>query len=148
MANSTWKVRSQTVSTVKKSVLASLHRESSAEALADSLSVSESVTGFPFVTASDPRALAEGFGESEGPVLALGDANAVPDIVSDLLDGTVFLSPDGCSGGPEFDPEHLDYYGSNCLGEGNVFASIYGEPAFIGAVLAGLRVESFSPPPA
>jgi Tol biopolymer transport system component len=129
-------------------ILASLHQESSADALAGSLSVSESETGFPFVAASAPLVLAEGFGESEGPVLALGDANAVPDVVSGLLDGTVFLSPDGCSGGPEFDPEDLDYYGSNCLGRGNVFASIYGDSAFIRAVLEGLRVESFSRPPA
>jgi Tol biopolymer transport system component len=129
-------------------ILASLHQESSADALAGSLSVSESDTRFPFVTASGPLALAQGFGESEGPVVVLGDADAVPDVVSGLLDGTVFLSPDGCSGGPEFDPEDLDYYGSNCLGEGNVFASIYGESAFIREVLEDLRVESFSRPPA
>jgi len=129
-------------------ILASLQQESSADVLAGSLSVSESETGFPSVMASGPLALAEGFGESEGPVLTLGDANAVPDVVSGLLDGTVFLSPDGCSGGPEFDPEHLDYYGSNCLGEGSVFASIYGDPAFIRSVLQGIRVEYFSPPSA
>ncbi len=128
-------------------ILASLHQGSSADGLAASLSVSESDTGFPFVIALDPLSLAEGFGESEGPVLAFGDANAVPDVVSDLLDGIVFLSPDGCSGGPEFDPEHLDY-GSNCLGEGSVFVSIYGDPAFIRAVLEGVRIESFSLPSA
>lgn len=87
--------------------------------------------------------LAEGFGESEGPVIALGDANAVPDVVTDL-DGIVSLSPDGCSGGPQFNPDELDYYGSNCLGDANVVASIYGDPAFIRAVLEGVKVESFS----
>jgi Tol biopolymer transport system component len=125
-------------------ILASLHRESGAEILAGSLTASESETGFPSVGVSDPLALADGFGESEGPVLALGDSNPVPDVVSGLLDGTVFLSPDGCTGGPEFDPEHLDYYGSNCLAEGNVFASVYGDRAFIRDVLGGLQVGSLS----
>jgi Tol biopolymer transport system component len=125
-------------------ILASLEEENSADALAGSLSVSESATGFPFVSATGPVALAEGFGESEGAVLALGDANAAPDLVSDLLGGTVFLAPDACSGGPEVE---LDTYGSNCLGEGNVHASVYGNPSFIRSVLAGLIVESFSPKP-
>lgn len=128
-------------------ILASLGQESDADVLSGSLSVAETETGFPFVTASGPVALAEGFGESEGPVLTIGDANPTPDLVSDLFDGTIFLSADGCTGGPEFDPEHLDYYGSNCLGEGSVFASIYGDPDFIRAVLDGLRVEAFTPAP-
>lgn len=67
--------------------------------------------------------------------------------MSGLLDGTVYLSPDRCYGGPEVDSEDLDYYGSNCLG-GDVFASIYGDSAFIRDLLEGLRVESFSRPPA
>jgi hypothetical protein len=127
-------------------ILASLHQESSAGGVAASLSVSESNTGFPFVIARAPLSLAKGFGESEGPVLALGDANAVPDVVTDLLGGIVFLSPDGCSGGPEFDPEELDYYGSSCLGATSVFASIYGDPVFIRAVLQGVSIESSSLP--
>jgi hypothetical protein len=73
-------------------ILASLHHESGAEVLAGSLSASESETGFPSIRVSDPLALPEGFGESEGPVLALGDSNPVPDVVSGLLDGTVFLT--------------------------------------------------------
>jgi hypothetical protein len=125
-------------------ILASLHHESGAEILAGSLTASESETGFPSIGVSDPLALAEGFGESEGPVLAFGDANPVPDVVSGLLEGTVFLSPDGCTGGSEFDPEHLDYYGSNCLAEGTVFASVYGDRAFIRDVLGGLQVGSLS----
>jgi hypothetical protein len=64
--------------------------------------------------------------------------------VSDLLAGTVFLSPDGCSGGPEREGRE---YASNCLGDGNVFASIYGDEEFVAAVLEGLRVESFSSTP-
>lgn len=126
-------------------ILASLGQESDAEVLFGSLSVAETETGFPFVTASGPVALAEGFGESEGPVLTIADANPYPDLVSDLLAGTIFLSPDECSGGPEFDPQDMNYYGSNCLGEGKVFASIYGDREFIQAVLDGLRVESFTP---
>jgi len=125
-------------------ILASLEEESDADALAGALSVSESATGFPIVSAAGAVALAEGFGESEGAVLAVGDANAAPDLVSDLLGGTVFLAPDACSGGPELE---LDSYGSNCLGEGNVHASVYGDPSFIRSVLEGLIVESFSPKP-
>lgn len=130
-------------------ILVSLEQETDAAELAGSLAVAEKENedGFPSVAASGPVALAEGFGESEGPVLTIGDGNPYPDLVSNLFDGTIFLSPDGCTGGPEFDPEHLDYYGSNCLGEGSVFASIYGDPDFIRAVLDGLRVESFTPAP-
>lgn len=127
-------------------ILASLQVETDAETLASALSVADAETGFPVVTTTDPLALAEYHGESEGPVLTLADTNATPDLVSSL-EGTIFLSPDGCTGGPEFDPEQLDYYGSNCLGDGEVFASIYGDKDFIRAVLDGLRVESFNPAP-
>lgn len=64
-------------------------------------------------------------------------------MVTDLETATVFLSPQACSGGPEFE---LDYYGSNCLGEGTVFVDVYGDPEFVRAAVDGLRVESFSPP--
>ena len=43
-----------------------------------------------------------------------------------------------------FDPEDLDYYGSNCPAEGNVFASVYGDRAFIREVLGSLQVGSLS----
>jgi hypothetical protein len=123
------------------SALASLRSEDDAWALASGLAVQEADTGLPFVTTTGPVYLAEHAGEDEGPVLAFGDAQPDPSIVSDL-DGLIFLSPEACSGGPEFDspPE----YASNCLAEGNVFGGIYGDSGFIRAVLDGLRVESFS----
>jgi hypothetical protein len=125
------------------SALASLRDEDDAEVLASALTVQEAETGLPFVTTTGPVHLAEHAGEDEGPVLAFGDAQPDPSIVSDL-DGLIFLSPEACSGGPEFD--NPPDYASNCLGDGNVFAGIYGDPRFIRAVLDGLRVESFSRP--
>lgn len=125
------------------SVLASVRNEGDAEVLAAALSVEEGERGLPFVATSGRVHLAGSFGEDEGPVLAIGDAEPDPSIVSSL-DAVVFLAPQACSGGPEFDdPPDI---ASNCLGEGNVFASIYGDAEFVQAVLEGLRVESFSPP--
>jgi hypothetical protein len=123
------------------SALASLRNERDAEALASALVVQEAETGLPFVITTGPVHLAAYAGEDEGPVLAFGDAEPDPSIVSDL-DGVIFLSPGACSGGPEFDspPE----YASNCLADGNVCAGIYGDETFLNAVLDGLRVEAFA----
>jgi hypothetical protein len=126
------------------SVLASVRSERDAEVLAPALSVEEGESGLPFVATSGPVRLAQSFGEDEGPVLAIGDAAPDPSIVSDL-DAVVFLSPRGCSGGPEFDDPPVVV--STCLGAGSVFANIYGDADFLRAILDGLRVESFSPVP-
>ena len=126
------------------SVLASLREASDAPTVSSSLSIVEDGTGLPVLRASGPLELAEGFGESEGATLNIGDANAASHLVSDLLGGTIFLSPDGCAGGIE---REGDSYGSNCLGDGNVFASIYGDEEFVPAVLEGLQVEAFSRSP-
>jgi hypothetical protein len=126
------------------SVLASVRSERDAEVLASALSVEEGESGLPFVATRGPVQLAQSFGEDEGPVLAIGDAEPDPSLVSDL-DGVVFLSPVGCSGGPEFDDPPV--VASACLGEGTVFVNIYGDADFLRAVLDGLRVESFSPVP-
>lgn len=88
--------------TAKWSVLASVGNEGNAELLARTLSVEEGDNGFPFVATSGPVRLAESFGEDEGPVLAIGDAEPDPSIVS-RLNAVVFLAPWTCSGGPEFD---------------------------------------------
>ncbi|MCI0634133.1 MAG: hypothetical protein L0206_09515 [Actinobacteria bacterium] len=124
------------------SALAALRTEDDAEALASVLTVREAETGLPFVITTGAVHLAEYAGEDEGPVLAFGDAQPDPSIVSDL-DALIFLSPDPCSGGPAFDdpPESA----SICLADGQVFASIYGDVAFLNSVLDGLRVEAFSP---
>jgi hypothetical protein len=106
-----------------------------AVAVAGYLRVHETPTGFPVVEVVGPLALAKGFGEAEGPRLALGDAAAEPDAVSQL-DAAIFLSPDGC------DPATIGS-SSACLGGGSVFASIYGGREFVESVVDGLRVEHF-----
>jgi hypothetical protein len=126
------------------SVLASVRSERDAEVLAAALSVEEGASGLPFVATSGPVRLAQSFGEDEGPVLAIGDAEPDPSIVSDL-DAVVFLSPEGCSGGPEFDDPPVVV--STCLGAGTVSANVYGDADFLRAILDGLRVASFSPAP-
>jgi hypothetical protein len=110
----------------------------SAIEVAAALDLRETSSGFPVVTASGPIALAEGFGEAEGPQLAIGDGTAEPDSVSQL-DATIFLSPDGCMPGSE----SSGTYGSACLGDGAVFASIYGDRDFVAKVIDGLRLEDF-----
>lgn len=125
-------------------MLAPLQQEGDAELVATTLWVAESETGLPFVTTSHPLELPAHFGDSEGPQLGLGDQHPDPSAHTDA--NIVFLSPNRCTGGAEF-AENLGYFGRSCLGGGNVFASIYGDETFVKAVLDGLRVESFSPPP-
>ena len=108
--------------------------------VAGGLDIRETSSGFPVVEASGPIALAEGFGEAGGAQLAFGDGTAEPDTVSQL-DATIFLSPDGCTPAPNSDPS--GGYGSVCLGDGSVFASVYGDREFVTSVAEGLRVEDF-----
>jgi hypothetical protein len=123
--------------------LAALRNKNDARPLASSLSVHEAETGMPFATAGGPVRLAEYAGEDEGPVLGTGDTQPDPSVVTSL-DPLILLSPETCSGRPEYDSPPT--YASTCLGNGNVEVGIYGNPDFIRAVLDGLRVESFSPP--
>jgi hypothetical protein len=106
------------------------------------LGLRETPAGFPIVEVSGAAELAEGFGEAGGAQLAIGDASPVPDIISQL-DATIFLSPDGCS--PVTDTDFPGGYGASCLGDGQVFASIYGDRGFVRNVIEGLRVEDFVP---
>ena len=124
------------------SALAALRNADDAEVLASELEVREAATGLPVAITGGPVYLAEYAGEDEGPVLAFGDVQPDPSVVSDL-DALILLSPEPCSGGPEFDdpPE----YASICLADGQVFVGIYGDEAFLKSVLDGLRVEAFSP---
>jgi hypothetical protein len=121
-------------------VLIALREVADADRIAANLDIRETTTGFPVVDATGPIQLAEGFGESEGPTLSLGDETAEPDTVSQL-DATIFLSPDGCT--PATNSEWSGGYGSACLGDGSVFASIYGDREFVTSVTEGLRVEDF-----
>lgn len=112
----------------------------SAVTVAGALDLRETGSGFPVVEVSGPISLAEGFGESGGAQLSFGDGTAEPNTVSQL-DTLILLSPDGCS--PTSDTESSGGYGSACLGDGNVFASIYGDRAFLTGVIDGLRVDHF-----
>jgi hypothetical protein len=108
--------------------------------IAGSLEIRETASGFPVIETPGNAELAEGFGEAGGPELTLGDARAEPDMVSQL-DATIFLSPGGCT--PATDGAWSGGYGSVCLGDGNVFASIYGDREFVTSVIEGVRVEDF-----
>ena len=99
----------------------------------------QEIDGFPVVRANGRLALADGFGESEGPVLTIGDRFPDPDITP--IGNHFFLSPDGCI--EDGSDMSLDGYGSNCLANGNVFVSIYGGRDFVSAVIDGVRIENF-----
>ena len=120
-------------------VLAASRTAADAYGVADYLRLRQTDEGFPVVDTVGPIELAEGFGESEGAQLAFGDAVAEPAVVSQL-DALIFLSPDGCR--PTPDSEFSGGYGSACLGDGNVFASIYGDREFVTGV-QGVRLEDF-----
>ncbi|MCD6023004.1 MAG: hypothetical protein K0R20_2714 [Actinomycetia bacterium] len=122
-------------------VLIALGDVDDAEEVFVSLEIQE-IERFPVVGAIGRLALADGFGESEGAQLSFGDAAAEPDVVSQL-DATIFLSPDGCTGGTDVNGT----YGSACLANGSVFASIYGDRDFVASVVDGLRVVETSAAP-
>jgi hypothetical protein len=121
-------------------VLVASKTVSAAYEVADYLKVRQTDEGFPVVDVVGPIELAEGFGEAGGPQLAFGDGTADPDAVSQL-DALILFSPDGCT--PATDSEFSGGYGSACLGDGNVFASIYGDRDFVTRLIEGLRVEDF-----
>ena len=123
-------------------VLVALEEPGTASEVAAALDIRETAPGFPVVNVSGEAELAEGFGEAGGAQLSFGDAAADPDMVSQL-DATIFLSPDGCT--PAVDSGPSEGYGANCIGDGDVFASIYGDREFVAGVIEGLRVEDFRP---
>jgi hypothetical protein len=120
-------------------VLVPLEDPSLAEEVAASLDLRETAMGFPIVGASGEAELAKGFGEAGGPQLAFGDGTADP--FSVRQDTTISLSPDGCTSATDKGPSNG--YGSICLGDGSVFASIDGDREFVSGVIEGLRVEDF-----
>ena len=121
-------------------VLVSSKTVAHAHAVADYLRVLQTDEGFPVVDVVGPLALAEGFGEAGGAQLAFGDGTPEPNTVSQL-DATILLSPDGCTSAVDSGPS--EGYGAICLGDGSVFASIYGDREFVAGVIGGLRVEDF-----
>ena len=123
------------------SVLVPIENPADAAPVTAALELRESETGFPFVVATGEAELARGFGEAGGPQLAFGDSRPEADIVSQL-DSTIFLGLSRCG---SFEREVSSDYGAICLGEGRVFASIYGErgSGFVVRVVEGLGVEDF-----
>ena len=119
------------------SVLVPIENRADAAPVTAALELRESETGFPFVIATGEAELARGFGEAGGPQLAFGDSRPEADIVSQL-DSTIFLGLSRCGG---FETEVSSDYGAICLGDGSVFASIYGDREFVASVIDGLRVE-------
>jgi hypothetical protein len=102
--------------------------------VAASLDLQETESGFPVVTTSDPIALSHESGEGEGPMLAIGSVG----------DRAVLLWIERCSGGAGVD-EVLESgaYGSACLADGQVTATIYGNPSAVEAIVQRLRIEDF-----
>lgn len=115
-----------------------VERAGLAASVAGAIDIRESSSGFPVVGASGDAELAHGFGEAGGAQLAFGDASADPDMVSQL-EAAIFLSPDGCTSAVDSGPS--GGYGAICLGDGQVFASIYGDREFVANVIDDLRVE-------
>jgi hypothetical protein len=60
--------------------------------------------------------------------------------VNDTFD-LVLLSPEGC---PPSQREVSAEYAALCLGDGSVFASVYGSRDFVSGVADGLVVEDFT----
>lgn len=79
------------------------------------------------------RVLAEHAGEDEGRGPGVRGRPARIPASCRTLDALIFLSPEMCSGGTEFD--NPSEYASNSVANGNVFAGIYWDPRFIRAVL-------------
>jgi hypothetical protein len=107
--------------------------------VADHLRIRQTPSGFPVVDAAGPLELPEFAGESQGPELSIGDANPDPWVDSDRT--VILLSPDGCV--EEGIDTSLGYYGSTCLGEGEIRLGVYGTEGFVSNVVQELRAEDF-----
>ena len=104
------------------------------ELLRRSIRTRETPDGLVALELLPPLELAREFGEGGGSQLALGDL--APDPAHTSLDPLILLRPGDC-GLPK--PEVGDGHGAMCLGD--VYVGIYGDRAFVEAVLAGLRLE-------
>jgi hypothetical protein len=111
----------------------------SAVTVAGGLELRETSAGFPVLSATGPLALQEGHSDAGGPQLAFGDR--IPDPGRFSNDTMIVLFPFPCTPGSEQNPSLA--YGSSCLAQGDVFASISGDQGFVSSVVEGLRVEDF-----
>jgi hypothetical protein len=112
-------------------VLVALEDADQAEDVAKSLQLHETAAGFPVAETSGPIALSEESGEGEASMLAIGSS----------LDPSVLLWLERCRGGGI--DEGFGAYGSACLADGRIFASIYGRTSVVEAIMDGLRIEDF-----
>jgi hypothetical protein len=104
------------------------------DVLRRSIRVRETPDGLVALEPLPPLELAREFGEGGGSQLALGDL--APDPAHSSLDPLILLGPRDC-GLPK--PEISDGHGAMCLGD--IYVGIYGDGAFVEAVLEGLRLE-------
>jgi hypothetical protein len=112
-------------------VLVALERPEQAEEVARSLRIRETGAGFPVAEPSGPIALSEEHGEGEASMLAIGST----------LDPSIFLWIEPCQDGGSIDGSGA--YGSACLADGRIFASIYGRTPVVEAIVEGIRIEDF-----
>jgi hypothetical protein len=112
-------------------VLVALERADQAEEIASSLQIRETDAGFPVAETSGPIALSEESGEGEAAMLAVGST----------LDPSIFLWLERCHDGGTI--EGSGAYGSACLADGRIFASIYGRTSIVEAIVEGLRIDDF-----
>jgi hypothetical protein len=124
-------------------VVAPIRDPTARDDVVGSLSVEESAEGFVVVAAAVPLTLSHLFGEGGGVMLALGDHNPAPGIVTSL-DPLFELAPSDCGGrGREIEGVGGSIsHGSGCLG-GRVYVGIYGKRQFVEAALAGLELEEW-----
>ena len=109
----------------------------SAIAVAGGLQIEEHATGFPVVTASGPIALSRESGEGEGPLLHIGSVGETAVLLwlerCDWVSGVDEVLKSGA-------------YGSACLADGRITATIYGTSTDVEAIVSGLRAEDFVAP--
>jgi hypothetical protein len=113
--------------------------------VASSLDARETSAGFPVIDAHGPFALSTESGEGGGPMLAIGDRAARPDLVdAGAAFSHVQVRLEACH--EEGSPTELADYAFKCLGgdgaRGQIEAGIYGAPAFVKAVFHGLKARN------
>jgi hypothetical protein len=123
-------------------VVAPIREPTARDDVVGSLSVEETAEGFVVVEAAAPLALSHEFGEGGGVMLALGDHNPAPSIVTSL-DPLIELAPSECGGDRDIEGVGGSIsHGDRCLG-GRIYVGIYGKRQFIEAALAGLELEEW-----
>jgi hypothetical protein len=117
-------------------VLVAVERPGRVDDVVASVGITETGEGFPVVHMSGPIALSHESGEGEGPMLGIGSVGET----------AILLWIERCSGGSGGDEVlQSGAYGSVCLANGKVTASIYGSPSVVERIDAGLRAEDFVP---